>query len=167
MRPVQDEYRFPTIIQLDEVAPPPPSSQKALLSPISSSNQSYDYYSSSEECEEMEDDEDEEEATESYCSSDPPCPAFGMGDPEPAPASTSAPMEQKVKMNRVLAWRNSFDSVLAEDEAGGFRLCLYHTLGISPCPFLAVLHKPTSSDSGSVGILTYPICPPVSHVPLP
>lgn len=82
----------------------------------------------------MDDDEDEEEATESYCSSDPPSPGFGMDDPERTPASTSAPVEQKVKMNRVLAWRSSFDSVLAGDEAGGFRLCLYHTLGILALP---------------------------------
>ena len=65
-----------------------------------------------------------------------------MGDPEPTPATTSAPVEQKAKMSRVLAWRNSFGSVVAEDEAGEFRLCLYRTLGILPCPFLAVLHIP-------------------------
>ena len=114
----QHGYRFPTIIQLDEVAPPPSSSQKPLLSPGPSSSQSYDCYSSSEEYEEVEDDEDEEEATESYCSSDPTCPGFGVEDPERASAMASAPVEQKAKMNRVLAWRNSFDSIFAEDNAG-------------------------------------------------
>lgn len=116
-RSAQHEYRFPTIIQLDEVAPPPPSSQKATLSPVPSSSQSYGYYSSSEECEEVEDEEGEEEATESYCSSDPSCPGFCVGDSELESAATSAPVEQKAKMNRVLAWRNSFDSVFAEDNA--------------------------------------------------
>jgi len=108
------------IIQLDEVAPPPPPSKAAPLSPGPSSSQSYDYYSSSEECEEIE----EEEATESYCSSDPSCPELGMGDPECEPAMTLAPVEQKAKMSRVLAWRNSFDSVFTEDNAGMSRLCL-------------------------------------------
>ncbi|KAF9784912.1 hypothetical protein BJ322DRAFT_1108390 [Thelephora terrestris] len=110
-RSAQQDYRFPTIIQLDEVAPPPPSSQK---SPVPSSSQSYDYYSTSEECEEVE----EEEATESYCSSDPSCPEIDMGDSERGSVTTSAPVEQKAKMSRVLAWRSSFDSVFAEDNAG-------------------------------------------------
>ena len=126
-RSVPHECRFPTIIQLDEVAPPPPSSQKATLSPVPSSSQSYDYYSSSEEGE-VEDEEDEEEATESYCSSDPSHPGFCVGNPELEPAATLAPAEQKTKMNRVLAWRNSFDSVFAEDNAGMFLSTSFVTL---------------------------------------
>jgi hypothetical protein len=137
----QHDYRFPTIIQLDEVAPPPPSSQKLLLSPVPSSSQSYGYYTSSEECEEVEDDEDEEEATESYCSSDPTCPVFGVEDPERASALASAPVEQKAKMSRVLAWRNSFDGVFAEDNAGMSRLSplphrWYFSLPLSCHPWL-------------------------------
>ena len=119
IRSAQHEYRFPTIIQLDEVGPPPPSSHKALLSPVPSSSQSYDYYSSSEEYEEV---EEEEEATESYCSSDPLDPGFGTGDPEHTSGVASAPVEQTAKMSRVLAWRNSFDGAFAEDNAGMFRL---------------------------------------------
>lgn len=140
IRPAQHEYRFPTIIQLDEVAPPPPSSQKALLSPVPSSGQSYDYYTSSEECEEVENEEEEEEATESYCSSDPSCPEFGMEDPERASVMASAPVEQKAKMSRVLAWRNSFDSVSAEDHAGRSRLFL--PLHPWPCPIFLSCHSP-------------------------
>ncbi|KAF9644048.1 hypothetical protein BDM02DRAFT_3190950 [Thelephora ganbajun] len=117
IRSAQHECRFPTIIQLEEVAPPPPPSQKALFSPVPSSSHSCDYYSSSEEYEEVEG-EEEEEATESYCSSDPSCPGFGMGDQGRASAMASTPVEQKVKMSRVLAWRNSFDGVFAEDSAG-------------------------------------------------
>lgn len=127
IRSAQHEYRFPTIIQLDEVGPPPPSSHKALLSPVTSSSQSYDYYSSSEDCEEVEEvedeEEDEEEATESYCSSDLSGPRLGTGDPERASETASAPVEQTVKMSRVLAWRNSFDSVFTESDAGMFCLC--------------------------------------------
>jgi len=167
----QHEYRFPTIIQLDEVAPPPPSSQKALLSPVPSSNQSYDYYTSSEECEEVEDgdgdqdEEEEEEATESYCSSDPSCPEFGMEDPERPSAGASAPLEQKVKMSRVLAWRNSFDSVFAEDHEGTSRpRHSHHTpWDFFSIPFLPLAVSPTSDDYGSVENSHVPGC----HVPSP
>ena len=137
---VQHEYRFPTIIQLDEVGPPPPSSNKALLSPVTSSSQSYDYYSSSEDCEEVEEVEDEEEeATESYCSSDLSGPRLVTGDPERASETASAPVEQTVKMSRVLAWRNSFDSVFTESNAGMFclspsPLCWYPALPLSCRP---------------------------------
>ena len=125
LRSAQQEYRFPTIIQLDEVGPPPPSSQKALLSPVPSSSQSYDYHSSSEEYEEVDEvDDEEEEATESYCSSDLSGLGFGTGDPERAPTMVSIPVEQTVRMSRVLAWRNSFDSAFSEDNAGMFFLCL-------------------------------------------
>lgn len=172
MHPAQHEYRFPTIIQLDEVAPPPPSAQKPLLSPVPSSSQSYGYYSSSEECEEVEeDDDDEEEATESYCSSDPTCPGFGVGDPERASATASAPVEQKAKMSRVLAWRNSFDSVFTEDNAG-----MSHPYPL-PLPFRYFAAAPSlspttslrSNDFGSVRafprISESPTCPLPSHVP--
>lgn len=136
----QHEYRFPTIIQLDEVAPPPRSSQKALLSPVQSSSQSYDYYSSSEGCEEVEDDDDEEEATESYCSSDPSCPGLGIADPERASAMASAPVE---KMSRVLAWRNSFDSVFTEDNSGMFPPVPLATLLLFlPYPLLPLATSP-------------------------
>lgn len=154
IRSTQHEYRLPTIIQLDEVAPPPPSSQKPLLSPVPSSSQSYDHYSSSEECEEVEDEEDEEEATQSYCSSDPSCLGLGVEDPERAPVAASVPVEQTTRMSRVLAWRNSFDDVFAEDNAGVFCLCLsphrWHLALPFPC-YLA------SDDFGSVRVLTYPI----------
>ena len=145
LRSAQHEYRFPMVIQLDEVVPPPPSTHKALLSPVQSSSQSYDYYSSSEEYEEIEDEEEEEEATESYCSSDLLGPGSGTGDPERASAVASAPVEQTVRMSRVLAWRNSFDSVFAEDNTGMFHLfpSLY--------PFLATRHIPTSGNFGFVG----------------
>ena len=80
-----------------------------------------------------EEEEEEEEATESYCSSDPLCPGFGVADPERASAMASAPVEQKAKMSRVLAWRNSFDSVTAEDNSGMFppppARAFHHTLG--------------------------------------
>ena len=145
------------VIQLDEVVPPPPSTHKALLSPVQSSSQSYDYYSSSEEYEV--EDEEEEEATESYCSSDLLGPGSGTGDPERASAVASAPVEQTVRMSRVLAWRNSFDSVFAEDNTGMFHLfpSLY--------PFLATRYIPTSGDFGFVGLVpTYPGCPLPSHV---
>lgn len=136
IRSAQHEYRFPTIIQLDEVGPPPPSSHKALLSPVPSSSQSYDYYSSSEEHGEVEGEEEEEEATESYCSSDPLGHGLGAGDPEHASGVAIAPVEQTVKMNRVLAWRNSFDGVFTEDNAGMF--CLFPSTlplsGHSPHP---------------------------------
>jgi hypothetical protein len=59
--------------------------------------------------------EDEEEATESYCSSDLSGPR--TGDPERASEAASAPVEQTAKMSRVLAWRNSFDSVFTESNA--------------------------------------------------
>jgi len=146
IRSTQHEYRFPTIIQLDEVGPPPPSSQKALLSPVTSSSQSYDYYSSSEECEEVEgvedEEEDEEEATESYCSSDPSGPRLGAGDPERASAT--------VKMSRVLAWRNSFDSVFNESDAGMFCLC-------PSTPFLLPAGSPHLAIL--VPTFTYPVSP--------
>ena len=131
VRSVQHEYRFPPIIQLDEVDPPPPA-QKSSFSPVPSSSQSYDYWSSSEECDEVEDgeeEEEEEEATESYCSSDPSCPGLGVEDAEP---TVSAPVEQKVKMSRVLAWRNSFDSVFADDNAGMFSFAPSGALEIPP-----------------------------------
>ena len=163
----QHEYRFPTIIQLDEVAPPSPSSRKPLLSPVPSSSQSYDYYTSSEEYEEVEDDEDEEEATESYCSSDPTCPGVGVGDSERASAMASAPVEQKAKMSRVLAWRNSFDSVFADDNAGMSRpRLLPHLWDPVPTPFLRFLR---SSGFGSVNgshVSDSPVTL-ASHVPLP
>ena len=140
----QHECRFPPIIQLDEVAPPPPP-QKSSLSPVPSSSQSYDYWSSSsEEFDEVEDGEEEEEATESYCSSDPSCPGFGMGDSDRGSTTASAPVEQKVKMNRVLAWRSSFDSVFVEDNAGMFsHTLLCHPLGTFFLP-LATIPCPTN-----------------------
>lgn len=144
---VQHEYRFPTIIQLDEVAPPPPP-QKSSFSPVPSSSQSYDYWSSSEE---EEDGEEEEEATESYCSSDPSCPECGMENSERGSATASAPAEQKVKMNRVLAWRSSFDSVFAEDNAGmSFATPLVY--GFSPL-LLATRHISMSGQLRSMGVL--------------
>ena len=158
----QHEYRFPTIIQLDEVGPPPPSSHKALLSPVTSSSQSYDYYSSSEEVEGVEDEEEEEEATESYCSSDLSGPRLGTGDPERASVTASAPVEQTVKMSRVLAWRNSFDSAFTEDNAGMF--CLY-PLTLRCYPALPLSCHPPSRHTRTPGDFG-----PDSHVsgfPLP
>jgi hypothetical protein len=159
-RSVQHEYRFPPIIQLDEVAPPPPV-QKVSFSPVPSSSQSYDYWSSSEECDEEED--GEEEATESYCSSDPSCPGFGVEGAERGSASVSTPVEQKVKMSRVMAWRNSFDSAFADDNAGMFSFVPCNALGIFPTP-LATRHISISdvfgSMKGSRRALTYRIVTP-------
>lgn len=151
-RPAQHEYRFPTIIQLDEVAPPPPSSQKASLSPVPSSSQSYDYYSTSEEYEELEVDEEEEEATESYCSSDPSCLGFGMEDSERGPVTASAPIEQKAKMSRVLAWRNSFDSVFADDNAGVSSSMSFVIPFAFSLPFLVTRHIFMLDEFGSVRV---------------
>lgn len=145
-RSAQDEYRFPTIIQLDEVPPPAPA-QKAPFSSVPSSSQSYDCWSSSEECDEVDDGEEEEEATESYCSSDPSCPVFGIENSERGSVTASAPVEQKTKMSRVLAWRSSFDGAFAEDNAGKSLSALrshpfsypFSPLATSPCPMNVAL----------------------------
>jgi len=98
--------------------------------------------------EEVEDEEEqEEEATESYCSSDLSSPRLGTGNPERASETASAPVEQTVKMSRVLAWRNSFDSVFTESNAGMFYLS---PLTLRWYPFLATPRVATSDDFGSV-----------------
>lgn len=153
-RSAQHEYRFPTIIQLDEVAPPP-LPQKTSFSPVPSSSQSYDYWTSSEEYDEAEggEEEEEEEATESYCSSDPSCPGFGMEDSERGSATASAPVEQKVKMSRVLAWRNSFDSAFADENAGMSSSVSCCALGFfPPYPLLLLATYPCPADLGFVGV---------------
>ena len=142
----QHEYQFPTIIQLDEVAPPPPSSQKAILSPVPSSSQSYDYFSSSSECEDTEDEEEEEAASESYCSSDLSTPV--MEDLERASATVSVPVEQKAKMSRVMAWRNSFDSMFAEENAGMCRSCFLPHSVFRPITFSPLATSPCSTSFG-------------------
>ena len=156
-RSTQHEHRFPPIIQLDEVAPPPPP-QKTSFSSVPSSSQSYDYWTSSEEYDEVGDvEEEEEEATESYCSSDPSCPRFGTEGSERGSVTASAPVEQKVKMNRVLAWRNSFDSVFAEDNAG--MSLIYPFLPLATSPYLSYLIPREFSPDSYV-----PECCSSSHV---
>lgn len=47
-------------------------------------------------------------------------------------------------------------------------ICTFRrTLGRLPRPFLATRHVSMSDGFGPVGVLTYPICPSPSHVPLP
>jgi len=109
----------------------------------------------------MEEAEDEEEATESYCSSDLSGPRLGTGDPERGSEVASAPVEQTAKMSRVLAWRNSFDSVFTESDAGMFYLCPVGTLLY---PFLAT---PGAGSPHLTTLVPFPTYSHVSGFPLP